>query len=82
MYGTLLYSVDGAIATITLNRPKELNTDPPMPDELEPAINAAVRIKTVAPSGTISGRNNSSLLPLHSLPYSRIWARRRTVRRQ
>jgi enoyl-CoA hydratase len=42
-YETLLYDVDGAIATITLNRPERLNTIvPPMPDELEHAIHAAV----------------------------------------
>ena len=35
-YETLLYDVDGAVATITLNRPDRLNTIvPPMPDELE-----------------------------------------------
>ncbi|KAB2919215.1 MAG: crotonase/enoyl-CoA hydratase family protein [Hyphomicrobiaceae bacterium] len=43
-YETLLYTVDGAIATITLNRPEELNTIvPPMPEEFETAVNAAVR---------------------------------------
>ena len=43
-YETLLYGVDEAIATITLNRPDTLNTIvPPMPDELEDAVNAAVR---------------------------------------
>jgi enoyl-CoA hydratase len=43
-YETLLYGVDDAIATITLNRPDTLNTIvPPMPDELEDAVNAAVR---------------------------------------
>src|SRR5438270_13590665 len=43
-YETLLYGVDDAIATITLNRPETLNTIvPPMPDELEDAVNTAVR---------------------------------------
>jgi enoyl-CoA hydratase len=43
-FETLLYSVDGPIATITLNRPGQLNTIvPPMPDEIEAAVNAAVR---------------------------------------
>jgi len=43
-YQTLLYSVDGSIATITLNRPEALNTIvPPMPDEIESAVSAAVR---------------------------------------
>ena len=42
-YETLLYGVDDAIATVTLNRPERLNTIvPPMPDELEHAIHAAV----------------------------------------
>jgi enoyl-CoA hydratase len=43
-FETLLYAVDGPIATITLNRPESLNTIvPPMPDEIEAAVNAAVR---------------------------------------
>jgi len=41
---TLLYRVDGPIATVTLNRPERLNTIvPPMPEEFERAINAATR---------------------------------------
>ncbi len=44
MYETLLYSTEGAIATITLNRPEALNTIvPPMPDEIEQAVHTAVR---------------------------------------
>jgi enoyl-CoA hydratase len=40
---TLIYSVDGAVAMITLNRPDRLNTIvPPMPDELEAAVHRAV----------------------------------------
>ncbi|HEX8742445.1 MAG TPA: crotonase/enoyl-CoA hydratase family protein [Thermoleophilaceae bacterium] len=43
-YETLLYEADGAIATITLNRPDTLNTIvPPMPDEIEAAVHRAVR---------------------------------------
>ena len=43
-YETLLYSVAEAIATITFNRPESLNTIvPPMPDEFEHAVVAAVR---------------------------------------
>ena len=43
-FETLLYSVDGPIATVTLNRPERLNTIvPPMPDEFEDAIVAATR---------------------------------------
>jgi enoyl-CoA hydratase len=42
-YETLLYETDGAIATVTLNRPERLNTIvPPMPDELGNAIERAV----------------------------------------
>lgn len=45
---TLLYDVDGAIATITLNRPDRLNTIvPPMPEEFEQAIRAATRDQQV-----------------------------------
>jgi enoyl-CoA hydratase len=41
-YETLLYDTDGAIATVTLNRPEHLNTIvPPMPDEFEDAIKCA-----------------------------------------
>jgi enoyl-CoA hydratase len=41
-YETLLYDVDGAIATITLNRPERLNTIvPPMPEEIESAVRKA-----------------------------------------
>lgn len=40
----MLYAVDDAIATITLNRPETLNTIvPPMPDELERCVEEAVR---------------------------------------
>ncbi len=43
-YETILYGVAGPIATITLNRPERLNTIvPPMPDEIEAAVTAAVR---------------------------------------
>lgn len=41
---TLLYAVDGAVATVTLNRPEQLNTIvPPMPEEVERAVGWAVR---------------------------------------
>jgi enoyl-CoA hydratase len=47
-YKTLLYETDGAIATITLNRPERLNTIvPPMPDEIEQAVIAANRDRHV-----------------------------------
>jgi enoyl-CoA hydratase len=43
-YETILYAVADAIATITLNRPEQLNTIvPPMPDEVEAAVGRAVR---------------------------------------
>jgi enoyl-CoA hydratase/carnithine racemase len=49
-YETILYQQEGAVATITLNRPERLNTIvPPMADELERAVveanrDAAVRV--------------------------------------
>jgi enoyl-CoA hydratase len=47
-YETLLYSVEGPIATITLNRPESLNTIvPPMPDEFETAVSVAVADQAV-----------------------------------
>ena len=47
-YETILYDTDGAIATITLNRPERLNTIvPPMPDELEQAVIEANRDRSV-----------------------------------
>ncbi len=47
-YQTILYATDGPIATITLNRPAELNTIVAlMPDEVEHAVNTAVRDQLV-----------------------------------
>jgi enoyl-CoA hydratase len=47
-FKTIVYATDGAIATITLNRPQELNTIiPPMPEEFEAAINLAIRDQSV-----------------------------------
>jgi enoyl-CoA hydratase len=41
-FETVLYSTDGPVATVTLNRPEHLNTIvPPMPDEVEAAIGLA-----------------------------------------
>ena len=43
-FETLLYAVDGPVATITLNRPEALNTIvPPMPDEVQAAVAEATR---------------------------------------
>jgi enoyl-CoA hydratase len=43
-YETILYSREGAVATVTLNRPDSLNTIvPPMPDEVEDAVARATR---------------------------------------
>jgi enoyl-CoA hydratase len=56
-YETILYDVDGAVATITLNRPERLNTIvPPMPDEFRAAIDeaaydAAVKVIVVRGAG-------------------------------
>src|SRR5271167_2793591 len=42
-FQTLLYDTSDAVATITLNRPEQLNTIvPPMPEELEAAVHRAV----------------------------------------
>ncbi len=47
-YETILLDVANAVATITLNRPDHLNTIvPPMPEEFENAITAAVNDKSV-----------------------------------
>src|SRR3954470_1605046 len=47
-FETILYSADGPVATITLNRPERLNTIvPPMPEEFEAAIGAAVNDSAV-----------------------------------
>jgi enoyl-CoA hydratase len=41
-YETILYTTDGPVATITLNRPEALNTIvPPMPDEVQHAVEQA-----------------------------------------
>jgi enoyl-CoA hydratase len=43
-FETLLYATDGAVGTITLNRPERLNTIvPPMPHEIEAAVIEANR---------------------------------------
>jgi enoyl-CoA hydratase len=43
-FETILYSVDGPVATITLNRPERLNTIvPPMPGEVQDAVGLAIR---------------------------------------
>ena len=47
-YETVLYETDGAVATITLNRPERLNTIvPPLPEELEQAVIQANRDRDV-----------------------------------
>ena len=54
-YETLVYAVEGPVATITLNRPETLNSIvPPMPDEFEQAVAAAVadeRVKVIVLRG-------------------------------
>lgn len=47
-FETLLYGIGGRVATITLNRPQTLNTIvPPMPEEVEAAVELAVRDEEV-----------------------------------
>jgi enoyl-CoA hydratase len=47
-FETLIYATDGAVATVTFNRPERLNTIvPPMPDELQAAIHRAVADEAV-----------------------------------
>jgi enoyl-CoA hydratase len=47
-FETLLYDVDAPIATVTLNRPEQLNTIvPPMPDEFEEAVKLATQDDSV-----------------------------------
>ncbi len=47
-YETLLYRVEGPVATITLNRPDRLNTIvPPMPDEFADAVRVATADRSV-----------------------------------
>jgi enoyl-CoA hydratase len=47
-YETVVYEVEDAIATISLNRPQALNTIvPPMPDEVQDAVHQAVADSTV-----------------------------------
>jgi enoyl-CoA hydratase len=54
-YETILYAVDGSIATITLNRPEQLNAIAgPVPHEIEKAMHAATideRVKVVVLRG-------------------------------
>ena len=55
-FETLMYGTRDAVATITLNRPEQLNTIvPPMPDKIEAAIGLAERdpaIKVIVLRGT------------------------------
>lgn len=44
-FETLLYDAGDAIATITPNRPESLMSVPPMPDELERAVEAAAELR-------------------------------------
>lgn len=47
-FETILYQEEGAVATITLNRPEQLNTIvPPMPDEVHDAVRLATRAEAV-----------------------------------
>lgn len=61
-FQTLLYTTAGPVATITLNRPEQLNTIvPPMPDEIEAAIGLAERdqdIKVIVLRGAVGRGGN------------------------
>jgi enoyl-CoA hydratase len=47
-FETILYATDGPVATITLNRPQQLNTIvPPMPAEVQAAVGRAIRDSAV-----------------------------------
>jgi enoyl-CoA hydratase len=47
-FETILYAADAPVATITLNRPEQLNTIvPPLPDEVEAAVAQAVADRAV-----------------------------------
>ena len=47
-YETILYATEGALATISLNRPHRLNSIvPPMPEEVEAAVLRANRDREV-----------------------------------
>jgi enoyl-CoA hydratase/carnithine racemase len=47
-FETLIYAVDGPVATVTLNRPERLNTIvSPMPDEIQAAVHRAVDDESV-----------------------------------
>lgn len=54
-YETILYSLDGSVARLTLNRPETLNAIvPPMPDEIEAAVahaTADARVKVIVVRG-------------------------------
>ena len=68
-FETLLYRTAGPVATITLNRPEQLNTIvPPMPDEIEAAVGLAERdhdVKVIVLRG--AGRAFSSGADLSSV---------------
>jgi enoyl-CoA hydratase/carnithine racemase len=50
-YERILYTTDGAVATITLNRPEALNTIvPPMPDEVEHLEATVARLAPSSPA--------------------------------
>ena len=54
-FETIRYATDGPVASITLDRPERLNTIvPPMPDEVEAAVERATRdgeVKVLVPRG-------------------------------
>jgi enoyl-CoA hydratase/carnithine racemase len=80
-FQTLLYDTDGPIATITLNRPDQLNTIlPPMPDEFDAAVREATldrQVKVIVLRGAgrafCAGYDFGGGFHHWETPYSRIW---------
>src|SRR3954471_24276330 len=73
-YETLLYATDGPIATVNLNRPERLNTIvPPMPDELEDAMEGATGDQDVRVMALCADLVIVSDDAVIGTPYARMW---------
>jgi enoyl-CoA hydratase len=84
MTSTILFSADGPVATITLNRPEKLNAiDPPMLDQLEQLCqkierDTQVRVVLLVGTGTrafSAGADINAWSALHPLEMWRWWIR-------